>query len=812
MSQRQNLLLLAALLVHPFTCGAWQQAPGPELRVAVTALEHSDFQAAESALRGELAAHPGNAWALSLMGAALDSLNRSADADDYHRRAIAAAPRVTGILNNFAAHLWFAGKHEEAGGVYRRIVAIEPANYGANLQLSRLALDRKNGQEALRALDRIASAEQSHPQVLLSRLEALCMTGDHARADTVTARLAELSRTDSNLAIAAGTVLSKSAQFVQAESFFETALRQVPASFEALSALGIAATGAGHYDRAREVLEASLREQPQNIDALYALAFVHYSQRRWDAAVQLLSQAARLDPSRPDVQRLLAAAATDLGALEDASAAWDRYLKLRPDDAVARRERGYTAVQRASAEEGIADLEWYVARYPNDAVGHYELGQAERSRDLAKAIGQFDRALTIDPKYVPALAARAALYNQQGEPEKAVQDLERAAALRPDDAAVLDRLGQTYQALDRTADALPVLRKAAGLAPGDSKTLLHFARALAESGNTDESKTVMDRFRQLGPEKRSGVPAGFVEYLALSDAQRHADYQTRLEKAVRDHPGDAAVRVEYLKLLLADRRLEQAAKVAHEIAAMPADGAVLADAGRALLSTGQYDAACELFRKAEAAAPPATVGVDLAVAAHLAAAEKQQQAGNIEGAVNEWRQALEAEPDRSATCQQAAGFLVRNGRAPDALRLLDRAAARFANDRQILLLRAVAADLAGDDRAAEDTLAEIRRQWPEWHAGWAAQGMIHARHHRFDEARKALETAIALGAAGPDVYACLAQSALESDPPDGKTAEAAIQQARRLSPGDPWILALARHDPRSGRAPEDPQLLLRLFR
>ncbi|SPF55729.1 hypothetical protein SBA4_740001 [Candidatus Sulfopaludibacter sp. SbA4] len=67
----------------------------------------------------------------------------------------------------------------------------------------------------------------------------------------------------------------------------------------------------------------------------------------------------------------------------------------------------------------------------------------------------------------------------------------------------------------------------------------------------------MDRFRQLGPEKRSGIRAGFVEYLSLSDAERHADYRARLEKAVRDHPADAALQLDYLKLLLADGNLDR---------------------------------------------------------------------------------------------------------------------------------------------------------------------------------------------------------------------------------------------------------------
>src|SRR5207249_1810466 len=151
-----------------------------------------------------------------------------------------------------------------------------------------------------------------------------------------------------------------------------------------------------------------------------------------------------------------------------------------------------------------------------------------------------DKAIELDPNYAPARTARGSLFYQDGKPEAAVKDLEIAASILADDAASLDRLGQVYAALDRSADALRVLRKAAQLAPDDSKTLLHFARALADAGMTGESKTVMDRFRSLGPEKQNVVPSGLVEYLSLTDEQRRSDYRARVEKSVESHPEDAS--------------------------------------------------------------------------------------------------------------------------------------------------------------------------------------------------------------------------------------------------------------------------------
>ena len=268
--------------------------------------------------------------------------------------------------------------------------------------------------------------------------------------------------------------------------------------------------------------------------------------------------AAKLAPRRADVQKLLALTTSLLGALEDALGAWDAYLKLVPDDDFARRDRAYTAVRMGQVEKGSAELERFLARHPDDAVGHYQMGMAQGQTDPVQGLAHLDRAVALKPDFAAALSARGALYYQQGKPEAAVTDLESAAKLRPDDATNLDRLGQTYLALDRAADAVGVLRRAAELEPAESRIQLHFARALADAGQPEESKVVMERFRQLGPAAKNGVPAGLVEFLALSPVQRRADYRSRVEKAVGEHPDDASAQLAWLKLLLEDGNAAQA--------------------------------------------------------------------------------------------------------------------------------------------------------------------------------------------------------------------------------------------------------------
>src|SRR6516165_7197249 len=130
-------------------------SPAADVRDAIAAMQRGDFAAAERQLRAEVSAHPEEAPALSLLAVALDNENKLEDAAAFHRRALAAAPNSVDVLGNYGNHLLLAGDDEGARQAYLKVVAIESANSGANLQLARLALKQKNPTEARRYLPRL---------------------------------------------------------------------------------------------------------------------------------------------------------------------------------------------------------------------------------------------------------------------------------------------------------------------------------------------------------------------------------------------------------------------------------------------------------------------------------------------------------------------------------------------------------------------------------------------------------------------------------------------------------------------------------
>lgn len=519
--------------------------------------------------------------------------------------------------------------------------------------------------------------------------------------------------------------------FGQAEQVFSKALAVSPAAFNILYNLGVMASLAGHHERAREVLGAALLQQPNNVDVLHRLAKAEEVLRDFDGALRHLAQAVKLDSKRADVRKLLALTAMEAGALEDAAVAWDRYLELEPGDETARRERGFTAVKMGQLEEGVAAIEAYVSKHPDDAVGRFELGQGEKARNVKKAMESFDTAIRLKPDFAAALAARGALHYQDGKADKAIPDLEAAVALSPKDAQTLDKLGQSYAAVERPTDAVRVLRSAVALAPSDSKIMLHLGRALADAGLPQEAQAVMERFKLLGPEKKDNVPAGLVDYLSLTPEQRRADYQHRVEKAVRDNPTDASAWLEQLRFSLDGGNAVLASDAARKILALKPGRPVLMDAARSLLAVRQFALAAPLLQQADASGELTLVKI----------AEGLSRKQNVLPLVDQ------LPVDRPDLVYTALELLLELGKANDVVRILGPTPA----GREPLLLRAAALHLSGQPGEAEKVLEALKRISPEWHAVWAVQGLCQLSLKRYNAARMSLETAVRLGANGGSV-------------------------------------------------------------
>jgi tetratricopeptide (TPR) repeat protein len=81
------------------------------------------------------------------------------------------------------------------------------------------------------------------------------------------------------------------------------------------------------------------------------------------------------------------------------------------------------------------------------AAAYYNLGNAyNNKKQYDRAIAEFDKAITLNPKHANAYGNRGYAYEKLGQRDKAIADFRKVIELRPGDkvgTASLKRLGVT---------------------------------------------------------------------------------------------------------------------------------------------------------------------------------------------------------------------------------------------------------------------------------------------------------------------------------------------------------------------------------
>ncbi|HTU22185.1 MAG TPA: tetratricopeptide repeat protein, partial [Gemmataceae bacterium] len=112
-------------------------------------------------------------------------------------------------------------------------------------------------------------------------------------------------------------------------------------------------------------------------------------------------------------------------------------------------------------------------------------------RDEARA--DYQKALKIDPKCVPAYQGLARLYSALHDTPLAIETYQNALKISPNNAALWYELGMCHHSRKDVGPALECLDRAAKLDPGNRSYVNGMGVVLAEAGRYDESLNCFSR-------------------------------------------------------------------------------------------------------------------------------------------------------------------------------------------------------------------------------------------------------------------------------------------------------------------------------
>jgi FkbM family methyltransferase len=315
-----------------------------------------------------------------------------------------------------------AGRHDEAEGILRGMLAGDPADAGCWNNLGNLLQETGRLDEAESAFGTAISLVPEQPS-FHSNLGNLLVLGERlADAEAAYRRAIELDPGNAVAHNQLGSLLNKDGRPEEAAAAYRQALELAPDYADAHNNLGIVFKNAGNGTEAEAAYRLALQLNTGFAEAHNNLGILLLDDERFPEAETALRRALELKPDFPDVYSNLGNLLKQTHRLDEAEACYRRALELKPDDATA----------------------------------HNNLGVLLHEADqLNAAEAAYRHALELNPKFADARSNLGILLQRLRRYQEAEAAYRGAIELNPDCTDAKLNLGLMLLALGRYAEAWP---------------------------------------------------------------------------------------------------------------------------------------------------------------------------------------------------------------------------------------------------------------------------------------------------------------------------------------------------------------------
>jgi cellulose synthase operon protein C len=411
------------------------------LATAYTAQGKPDL--AQIALNAALVAEPGFAPALIVQArqkaVARDFDGALAITDDV----IAKAPKSFEAWKLKGDVFYFLkNQPTEALAAYRKVVEIRPDILLGHNGILTILLAQNNVTEATKQLEELKKIAPNHPQTKYLQAQLAYQQRDFKLARDLSQQLLKIAPDNPRGLQLAGAVELQLNSLLQAEALLAKAVQSAPDLVLARRLLILTYLRSGQPAKALAVLAPSLNKD--NIDPEnYSVAGEVYLQNGdIKKAEEYFSKATQLDPK--DARKRTSLALTHMMSGKEDSA----FGELQDISAT---DSGVTAdlalisahLRRKEYDKALSAIDTFEKKQPGKPLASNLRGTTQLAKqDLPGARKSFERALTIDPTYFPAVASLAGLDMIDKKPEEAKKRFEAVLAKDPKNSQALLALAE----------------------------------------------------------------------------------------------------------------------------------------------------------------------------------------------------------------------------------------------------------------------------------------------------------------------------------------------------------------------------------
>lgn len=324
----------------------------------------------------------------------------------------------------------------------------------------------------------------------------------------------------------------ESAAYPEAERLYREALKSQPDSPQIWNALGVTLNREQRFDEAAQAFRAALKLSPEVKGLQLNLGIALFRAGKLDDAARELKPVSEIEQAR----ELLALSYAGLGQFDRALPLLERLAVTSTDPTIhIALANAYEALGRkAEVDRAMAHMFQVV---PDSAPLHAALGDAYGDSDTEKALGEYRKALDMDPSLSGVHLRMGRLLWKVRRFDEAEPLFKSELKTDPANADARYYLGTIALYRDDARAAIPLLHDFVQLQPRQSNGFFELGRALMKEKQVDRAIAAFERAASLAPGDANAHYQLGQAYRAagrLGEAQRELTESKRLRSTTLD--------------------------------------------------------------------------------------------------------------------------------------------------------------------------------------------------------------------------------------------------------------------------------------
>jgi tetratricopeptide (TPR) repeat protein len=559
--------------------------------------------------------------------------------------------------------------YQQASQAASDLLAKDPNSFVGLHVKGTLALEERKPDDAISYFQKALQAKPWDPAVTSALVQALFEDGRYPDAEKTALELISRDKTFGPIYDVLYTFYFDANRTEDAEKILKLKVANNPLQAAYITQL------AGHYARVKKTAEMQaalqkLLDDPKEFpDAQLRVGDFYLSERDYPQAIHYYEEAQRSNPKdQVGLEKKALAAMLAGSKFDDANKQVDQILKQSPTDEIGLRMRADLLINSGKPENGgaaVQILQGLLNSHPNqpDPPLRLNLGRAYRLKgDLPAARAEFEEALRERKDFPAAQYELGRIYVAEGKSAEALQAANAAVALLPSNRKARLLQAWTLANAGQADKARAILDQLMKESPKDTQARYQRGLLAMRQGKYEEAVGILEELRSSGDPSAMGALAD--AYVALRQFDRA---QATLSEGLKQSPGSLALREQLARTTALAGNYNLAIEEYQKLIAQDQKSALLQlRLGEVYQAKGDMNDALEAYHQAHGLSPN-----ELTPA--LVLANTLTDTGRNDEAKTLFREILKAHPDSPPALNNAAYFFCDHGDVDEALRLAERA-------------------------------------------------------------------------------------------------------------------------------------------